>query len=67
MSVSNLDWTRNTVLVLTKLGVEHVCISPGSRNTPLTIAFIEHENIICHSIIDERSSGFFALGIATGS
>jgi 2-succinyl-5-enolpyruvyl-6-hydroxy-3-cyclohexene-1-carboxylate synthase len=67
MSVSNLGWTRNTVLVLTKLGVEHVCISPGSRNTPLTIAFIENEFITCHSIIDERSSGFFALGIAKTS
>ena len=46
------------------MGVKHACISPGSRNTPLTIAFVEHDNILCHSIIDERSSGFFALEAA---
>lgn len=67
MSISNLEWSRNAAEVFSKLGVEHVCISPGSRNTPLTIAFIENKNLICHSIIDERSSGFFALGIAKTS
>lgn len=62
--MTNLGWARNTAEALSRLGVKHACISPGSRNTPLTIAFVEHDIIQCHSIIDERSSGFFALGLA---
>ncbi|MDG1778725.1 MAG: 2-succinyl-5-enolpyruvyl-6-hydroxy-3-cyclohexene-1-carboxylic-acid synthase [Flavobacteriaceae bacterium] len=45
-------------------GVKHVVISPGSRNAPLTIGFTHHDFFKCYSIVDERSAGFFALGIA---
>ena len=45
-------------------GVKHVVISPGSRNAPLTIGFTHHDYFKCYSIVDERSAGFFALGIA---
>ena len=45
-------------------GVNHIVISPGSRNAPLTIGFVENENFNCFSIVDERSAAFFALGIA---
>ncbi|MBC8196414.1 MAG: 2-succinyl-5-enolpyruvyl-6-hydroxy-3-cyclohexene-1-carboxylic-acid synthase [Candidatus Marinimicrobia bacterium] len=67
MSISNLLWSRNTAEILSICGVRHACISPGSRNTPLTIGFIENAKIKCHSIIDERTNGFFALGIAKTS
>ena len=39
-------------------------ISPGSRNAPLTIGFTNHDFFECYSIVDERSAGFFALGMA---
>lgn len=45
------------------LGLKHVVISPGSRSTPLSMTFCEG-NFKTHMIIDERSAGFFALGIA---
>ena len=45
-------------------GVKHIVISPGSRNAPLTIGFTNHSFFKCHSIVDERSAAFFALGIA---
>ena len=45
-------------------GVENVVISPGSRNAPLTIGFVNHPKINALSIVDERSAAFFALGIA---
>ncbi len=45
-------------------GIEHVIISPGSRNAPLTIGFVNHPKINAISIVDERSAGFFALGVA---
>ena len=48
---------------LYQLGVREVVISPGSRSTPLSILFCEHDFKIFVNI-DERSSGFFALGIA---
>ncbi|MBX4264823.1 2-succinyl-5-enolpyruvyl-6-hydroxy-3-cyclohexene-1-carboxylic-acid synthase [Clostridium estertheticum] len=48
---------------LYQLGVREVVISPGSRSTPLSILFCEHDfNIFIN--VDERSAGFFALGIA---
>ncbi|HXB11580.1 MAG TPA: 2-succinyl-5-enolpyruvyl-6-hydroxy-3-cyclohexene-1-carboxylic-acid synthase, partial [Bacteroidia bacterium] len=45
-------------------GVEHAVISSGSRNAPIVIAFNAQKKIKCLSVIDERSAGFFALGIA---
>ncbi|RPD99690.1 2-succinyl-5-enolpyruvyl-6-hydroxy-3-cyclohexene-1-carboxylic-acid synthase [Aureibaculum marinum] len=44
--------------------VEHVVISPGSRNAPLTIGFTNHSRIKSYSVVDERSAAFFGLGIA---
>jgi 2-succinyl-5-enolpyruvyl-6-hydroxy-3-cyclohexene-1-carboxylate synthase len=44
--------------------IEHVVISPGSRNAPLTIGFSSHPTIKTYSVVDERSAAFFALGIA---
>lgn len=44
--------------------IKTVVISPGSRNAPLTIGFVNHPNIDTLSVVDERSAAFFALGIA---
>jgi 2-succinyl-5-enolpyruvyl-6-hydroxy-3-cyclohexene-1-carboxylate synthase len=45
-------------------GVRHAVISPGSRSAPLVIAFSKLEGMHCMQVIDERSAGFFALGMA---
>ena len=62
MSVSNLICD-----ILSNHRIKNVCISPGSRNTPLTLELLSNDKFHCYSHIDERSSGFFALGMAKAS
>ncbi|MFC7133763.1 MULTISPECIES: 2-succinyl-5-enolpyruvyl-6-hydroxy-3-cyclohexene-1-carboxylic-acid synthase [Salinibaculum] len=58
----NTLWGRVIADELAAAGLEAVCISPGSRSTPLTVAFAAHPDITVFSHLDERSSAFFALG-----
>ena len=58
---------RVIVRQIIEAGITDVVISPGSRNAPLSLAFIAAEArslIKVHIRIDERSGAFFALGIA---
>lgn len=48
-------------------GIHHAVICPGSRNAPLIMAFTRHPGVKCVSVIDERSAGFIALGMAQRS
>lgn len=60
----NYIWSKFFVDQLFQYGVKNVCISPGSRSTPLTTAFAENKKIKKYVIVDERSSAYFALGLA---
>lgn len=48
-------------------GVRHVCISPGSRSAPLAVTASWQRGLRCWVHVDERASGFFALGLARAS
>ncbi len=50
--------------IFVKKGMEHIVISPGSRNAPVILSFANQSQINAISIVDERSAAFFALGIA---
>lgn len=50
--------------ILARKGVDHVVVSPGSRNAPVIILFARNGKLKLTSIADERSAGFFALGMA---
>jgi 2-succinyl-5-enolpyruvyl-6-hydroxy-3-cyclohexene-1-carboxylate synthase len=52
---------------LARCGLEHACTSPGSRCTPIVLSLVREPRIRCWSHIDERCSGFFALGAAKTS
>ncbi|MSV92719.1 MAG: 2-succinyl-5-enolpyruvyl-6-hydroxy-3-cyclohexene-1-carboxylate synthase, partial [Actinobacteria bacterium] len=61
---------RNITQQIISSGITDVVMSPGSRNAPLSIALYvaqTHGLINLHVRIDERSAGFFALGIAKAS
>ncbi len=49
---------------LARCGLRHVCLCPGSRSTPLAICAGRHPGLRTWVHLDERSAGFFGLGIA---
>lgn len=61
---TNALWASVLVETLSRAGVRRAVVSPGSRSTPLTLAFARHSGFEAIPVLDERSAGFFALGIA---
>lgn len=66
-SVFNRHWAALLLEALTRHGVRHICIAPGSRSTPLTLAAAANSQLICHTHFDERGLGHLALGLAKAS
>lgn len=60
----NRRWATVLLEALTRHGVYHVCIAPGSRSTPLTMAAAANARLHCHTHFDERGLGHLALGLA---
>ena len=52
---------------LSRCGLRHACTSPGSRSAPLVLSLARNRSLQCHSHVDERCAGFFALGLAKRS
>jgi len=66
MSTSDLHsaWAQLFVSSLVGAGVADVVVSPGSRSTPLALAFAQHPQLNVEVILDERVAAFYALGQA---
>ena len=49
---------------LIRCGLEHFCVCPGSRSTPLALIVARHPEARLWMHVDERSAAFFGLGLA---
>lgn len=69
MRAENHNYSMAGALVegLAGAGLRHVVMCPGSRSGPLAVSFARCDAIKTWVHLDERSAGFFALGIAKGS
>jgi len=47
--------------------ISRAVLCPGSRNSPIVQTLTNHPFFSCHAITDERSAGFFAIGLALQS
>ena len=63
----NTLWARAFTDELARVGVRDVVVAPGSRSTPLVMAFAADERFRMRVHLDERSAGFFALGVGKAS
>ena len=64
MSFSDKENINILCAVLLGHGVRHAVVCPGSRNAPIVHNLNECPQVTCFPVTDERSAGFFALGMA---
>ena len=64
MIYPKIPLAQSIIQICLAKGLTNIVISPGSRNAPLTIGFVNDSRFNCYSIADERCAAFFALGIA---
>ena len=62
--ISDKRHIQQLAALLLKKGITDIVISPGSRNAPLINTFTGIAEFNCRNIVDERSAGYFALGLA---
>ena len=48
-------------------GISHAVLCPGSRNSPIVHTLANHPFFNCRAVTDERSAGFFAIGLSLQS
>lgn len=61
---SNKENINILTSLLLEYGVSDAVVCPGSRNAPIVHNLSQCQSIRCHPVTDERSAGFYALGIA---
>ena len=62
--ISDKKPVQDFIQLLDQHGIREIIICPGSRNAPFSISLANDERFNVHSIVDERSAAFVALGMA---
>ena len=63
---SNIENVNILTRILNNYGCRRIVVCPGSRNAPIVHNLNEMEGITCYPVTDERSAGFYAIGLALG-
>ncbi|HTB63619.1 MAG TPA: 2-succinyl-5-enolpyruvyl-6-hydroxy-3-cyclohexene-1-carboxylic-acid synthase [Opitutales bacterium] len=68
-SIPNVNclWGEIAAGALSRCGLRHVVMAPGSRSGPLVWGLTRTAGITAVSVLDERSAAFYALGLARAS
>lgn len=66
-AIINIQWAMLILKELSRFGMQHLCIAPGSRSTPLTLAALKLNSFEIITHFDERALGFISLGLAKAS
>ena len=61
---SNKENVNQLTALLVAHGIRHAVVCPGSRNAPIVHNFNACPDMACYPVTDERSAGFYALGMA---
>lgn len=64
MIYPKIPLAQSIIEICKSRGIKNIVISPGSRNAPLTIGFVNNPYFNCYSIADERCAAFFGMGMA---
>lgn len=62
--ISDKQPVKDVIALLQAWEVKDIIITPGSRNAPFSLSFFRHPDFRTYSIVDERTAGFFALGLS---
>lgn len=62
--ISNKKHIQQLAAILRAKGITDIVISPGSRSGPLVHTFAGSGKFNCRSVVDERSAGYFAIGLS---
>lgn len=61
---SNIPGVQILISLLKQYNIKHIVASPGSRNAALVHSLENDSFFKLYSMVDERSAGYFALGLA---
>lgn len=67
MSYTDKKNILQLVSLLEAYGITKVVLCPGSRNIPIVHTLSNRPTFACYAMTDERSAGYFALGLSLNS
>lgn len=67
IEISDKQGIYTLIVACREFGIRDAVICPGSRNAPLTISFNRSGLFKCHSLADERTAAFYAMGMSLAS